>query len=242
MTKYNQKIAHIERIIMSGCTCKTCDVNGPKRNYKEYPSLDCNINCKKNGKVEQECSCSGSFKCPGGKNVFHSDHFLSLEKLKTSQEGDPKSENIIKNCIDVGDEVEHISILFRDTVKDDTLIANLFVTNSGINPSNPNSLHNINFPIDIFQNKTDIQIGTGEINKNPANMTNNDLQSQYYDYETENFCEQIGGDFFEDGNVTTALIGSLFFLSALSIGLGFLYEKYRKKTKKTNPEDSNNVI
>ncbi|KRH94544.1 hypothetical protein M153_2140007826 [Pseudoloma neurophilia] len=72
--------------------------------------------------------------------------------------------------------------------------------------------------------------------------TQNHLLCQNYDDKTESFPKQIGEDSSENALVATAIIGSLFFVSALFIGFGFLYKKYRKKTTETNPEDSNNVI
>ncbi|KRH94540.1 hypothetical protein M153_2140003887 [Pseudoloma neurophilia] len=252
MPKYNENIAHIEKITINGCTCEACNVDDSNGNRKEYPSLDCNINCKKNEKVEQKCFCFESDTCQEDSVGFESSHLLSLEKLKTSLKGNSKSEQIIKNCIDGGDdELKFINISFENTVKNGTLTAQLHVTRDNDEKKEQPTidiLKNINFPIDIFKNQTKIKIGTEEINQNSATMTNkdlktqNDLLSQNYDEETENFCKQIGEDFFEDGNVTTALIGSLFFVSALFIGLGFLYKKYRKKTTETNPEVSNNVI
>ncbi|KRH94548.1 hypothetical protein M153_21400011598 [Pseudoloma neurophilia] len=85
MTKDNQKIAHIERITIGGCTCRSCNVNDSNGNHKEYPTLNCGITCKKNKTVKQECSCFESDKCPEGSIGFESSHLLSLENLKTSK-------------------------------------------------------------------------------------------------------------------------------------------------------------
>ncbi|KRH94541.1 hypothetical protein M153_2140004890 [Pseudoloma neurophilia] len=103
-----------------------------------------------------------------------------------------------------------------------------------------------------MSNKNDIQIKNEEINHKQSNMSNKDLVTQNTHSEMDlslesyninkNPNDQITENSIGNGVVATAIIGSLFFVSAFFICLGFLYKKYRNKTTKTNLENSNNVI
>ncbi|KRH94538.1 hypothetical protein M153_214000953 [Pseudoloma neurophilia] len=253
MDNKDQKKTYIERITMDRCACKVCDVKDSNGNHKEYPKFSCMITCKKNVRVEQKCVCSESSNCTKRPIGFRSDDSLSLEKLKTFKVGD--SENI-KNCIDGGDEeLKFIYITFENTVKNGTLNAELHVAKDDKKINGDSFFlkpEKLDFPFDIFQNPNDIQIGTEENNQKTSNMQNKNLVTQKTQTEmdlNQNFenitkiqNDQITEKSIGNGLVATAIIGSLFFVSALFIGLGFLYKKYRNKTTETNPEDSNNVI
>ncbi|KRH94549.1 hypothetical protein M153_21400012646 [Pseudoloma neurophilia] len=126
------------------------------------------------------------------------------------------------------------------------------------------------YSLEIFADQNDIQINKEKINQKPSNMPNQndiqigtegidqklsymsnknvvtknthsqmDLSLESYDINKNN---QITENSIGNGMIATVIIGSLFFVSALFIGLGFLYKKYRNKTIETNPEDSKNVI
>ncbi|KRH94046.1 hypothetical protein M153_409000269 [Pseudoloma neurophilia] len=124
------------------------------------------------------------------------------------------------------------------------------------NMSNPTNIkigtEEINQKLSNMLNQNDIQIKIEEVNQKQSNMSNKDLVTQNthlkddlnqnFENTTKNPNDQITENSIGNGFVTTAIIGSLFFLSALSIGIGFLYKKYRNKTTETNLEDSKNVI
>ncbi|KRH93069.1 hypothetical protein M153_15780001005 [Pseudoloma neurophilia] len=124
MDDIDQRRTHFERITMDNCTCKPYNVNDTKGNHLMNPELTCDITCKKNKTVKQECYCFESEMFQNGEKSCNSDHYLSLEKLKTLTTGDLKSKNIIQNCIDGGDGIEEINLYFDNTVKNGTLLPN----------------------------------------------------------------------------------------------------------------------
>ncbi|KRH94204.1 hypothetical protein M153_340000906 [Pseudoloma neurophilia] len=250
MTNNDKKITYIERIIIDDCTCKPYNINDPDGNNKEYPTLNCGITCKKNDIVKQQCFCYECSRCIAIKSC-DSDHLLSLEKLKTLSTSDSESKKLIKNCIEGRDKsIKEIDFIFDNMIDKNTF--NSTLRYSKVNNEKKKILfpENLHFPIDIFENPNDIQIGTEETNQNPTNILNKNLEKQKTHSEMDlsqesydiNKNNQISVDSIGNCTIATAIIGSLFFVSALFIGLGFLYKKYRKKTTKTNLEDSKNVI
>ncbi|KRH94542.1 hypothetical protein M153_2140005522 [Pseudoloma neurophilia] len=159
---------------MDNCICKPYNENNSRGNHKMNP----NLTCEKKRIPKQKCYCYECFRCPNGEKSCNSEHFLSLEKLKTLSTGNSESTNIIQNCIKGRDNsIEEINLYFDNEPNKNSFTSrlNYFKVNNG--EKSYLSAGSLHYPIEFFANPKNIQIKNEEINQRPSNMSNqNDIQ------------------------------------------------------------------